>query len=212
MHLQDRLPESNKCMYRSYLKRVLDIIISIVALPILLIIIMPVALMIKLEDSGPVFYCDIRLGKNGKAFRMFKFRTMKVNSPDIRNEDGSTFNSANDPRLTNIGKILRRSSIDEIPQFINVLLGHMSIVGPRPNLADSPISEFDEIRLKRITVRPGITGFSQAYYRNSIVQLEKFKNDCYYIDNISFLFDVKIILKTVSSVLYRDNINGNQLV
>jgi len=193
-------------IYRFLIKRVLDTLVSLTVLPFLLLLSIPVAILIKLEDGGSVFYCGMRIGKNGIPFKMYKFRTMKMNAPDIRNADGSAYNRADDPRLTGIGKILRKTSIDESPQLINVLMGDMSLVGPRPNLAGIPISDFDDVRKKQVTVRPGITGYSQAYFRNSISKDEKFANDCYYIDNISFLFDMKIICKTVFSVLKQDKI------
>jgi undecaprenyl phosphate N,N'-diacetylbacillosamine 1-phosphate transferase len=193
-------------MYRNFFKRLFDIVISLIGLPFLVFLYIPISILIKLEDGGPVFFNDTRLGRNGISFIMFKFRSMKMNSPDIRNADGSTYNGENDPRVTKVGKILRKTSIDELPQFINVLLGNMSFVGPRPNLADTPISEFDAVRMKRIIVRPGVTGYSQAFFRNSITQEEKFANDCYYIDNITFLFDVKILCKTVMSVIRHEKI------
>lgn len=120
-------------MYRYGIKRVFDIIGSLLLLPFLLIIMIPVAIIIKLEDKGPVFYNAPRLGKGMREFPMYKFRSMKVNAPDIRNEDGSTFNSDDDPRVTKIGNVLRKTSIDELPQLLNVLKGDMSFVGPRPS-------------------------------------------------------------------------------
>lgn len=123
-------------MYQKILKRIFDIVIALPLLILLIPFFIVISLMIKIEDHGPVFYNALRLGKNGVIFKMFKFRTMKVNAPDIRNEDGSTFNSELDPRLTRIGKLLRKSSLDEIPQLINVLIGNMSLVGPRPDLPE----------------------------------------------------------------------------
>mgnify|MGYP000831892889 FL=1 len=132
---------------------------------------------------------------------------MKVNAPDLRNADGSTFNSDHDPRVTRTGRFMRKTSIDEIPQILNVLKGDMSFIGPRPVLANKPYTEYDEIRRKRLTVRPGITGYSQAFFRNSITQDEKFQYDCYYVDHLTFRLDVKILFVTVYSVLRRKNIN-----
>lgn len=131
---------------------------------------------------------------------------MYVNAPDLRNSDGSTFNSNDDPRVTPIGKFLRKTSIDELPQLLNVLIGDMSFVGPRPTLTGTPVEEYDDILKKRASVRPGVTGYAQAYYRNSISQDEKFNKDCFYVDNISFFFDVKILWKTFFSVLKSDNV------
>lgn len=123
-------------MYEKFIKRILDIVFSLILFPFFLVITLIVAVMIKVEDGGKVFYYANRLGKNGNDFKMYKFRSMKMNAPDIRNSDGSTFNSNDDPRLTRIGKILRKTSVDELPQLINVFLGEMSFIGPRPDLSE----------------------------------------------------------------------------
>ena len=195
-------------MYKNFIKRFLDIVISLLGLPFFALLFIVFAPIIWLSDRGPIFYLAFRLGKNGKKFKMFKFRSMMVNSPDIRNADGSTFNGANDPRVTKVGRFMRKTSIDEFPQILNVLLGDMSIVGPRAFLgtSDRKLEEMDDLRRKRLTVRPGITGYSQAYYRNSIGLDEKIKYDCYYVDHISFGMDVKILFKTIFSVLKHENI------
>ena len=195
-------------MYK-FFKRLIDILISLIALPFVLIAIAFLAPIIYFTDNGPVFYNAERRGKDGKVFKMYKLRSMYVNSPNLKNADGSTYNSANDPRVTKIGKLMRKTSLDEFPQFLNVLKGDMSLIGPRPTLATNPtpVSEMDEIRQKRYSVRPGITGYAQAYFRNSITQDEKFKHDAFYADNMSFVLDVKIIFATVFSVLGKNNIN-----
>lgn len=197
-------------MYRNAIKRLMDFSVSAFAMPILVPLIAVVAIGIKLDDGGPIFHRGERMGKDGRIFRMFKFRSMKVNSPDLRNADGSTFNGDTDPRVTRIGKILRKTSIDEIPQLINVLLGDMSLIGPRPSLTTTPYSQYNDIRKKRVSVRPGVTGYSQAYFRNSITQEEKFRYDCDYVDNITFTGDIKILIRTILSVLKRDNIYVKQ--
>ncbi|MBR6569448.1 MAG: sugar transferase [Clostridia bacterium] len=194
-------------MYRKFGKRLLDIVISLIALPFVALVIVIFAPIIWLTDKGPVFYNATRRGMNGKNFKMFKLRSMKVNSPVLRNADGSTYSGDDDPRVTKIGRIMRKLSIDELPQILNVLIGDMSFVGPRPTLANTPYEQLDENRKKRLTVRPGITGYSQAYFRNSITQEEKIINDCYYVDRVSFLFDVKILIQTVLSVVRSKNIN-----
>ncbi len=193
-------------MYKNFFKRAIDIVVSLIAMPFVLLVILIMAPFIYLEDKGPVFYNAERKGKNGKNFKMFKLRSMYVNAPDIRNADGSTFNSSKDPRVTKIGRLMRKTSIDELPQIINVLIGDMSFIGPRPTLATVPYEELSEMSKKRLEVRPGITGYVQAYYRNSIGQEEKIKYACYYVDNITFAMDVKILLQTVKSVLKRQNI------
>lgn len=194
-------------MYKHFFKRLLDIIGAIIVLPFVLLVIVIFAPIIYFTDRGPVFYCGERMGKNGNVFKMFKFRSMYVNAPDIRNEDGSTFNSDKDKRVTPIGGILRKTSLDEFPQFLNVLIGDMSFIGPRPTLTTLPYEEYDEILKKRVSVRPGVTGYSQAFYRNSISQAEKYKLDCDYVDHLTFMLDVKVLFYTFYSVILRKNIN-----
>lgn len=193
-------------MYQKFFKRLIDIVLSLIATPFVLLVIAIMAPFIYLEDRGPIFYNGVRRGKDGKNFKMFKLRSMYVNSPDLRNSDGSTFNSAKDPRVTKIGRFMRKTSIDELPQILNVLLGDMSIVGPRPTLAIKPYGELPEISKKRLRVRPGVTGYTQAYYRNSITQAEKYEYDCYYVEHVSFALDIKILLQTAKSVLKQENI------
>ena len=199
-------------MYRHFFKRVIDIIGALILFPFVLLEITILAPIIWLTDKGPVFYNAHRAGNGYKPFKMFKLRSMYVNSPDLKNADGSTFNSDNDPRVTPIGRIMRKTSLDEVPQFLNILLGDMSFIGPRPKLYNSEkrLEDMDETRRKSYSVKPGVTGYAQAYYRNSITQDEKFKWDAYYADNISFGMDVKIIWQTVISVLGRKNINTEQ--
>lgn len=196
-------------MYRKYVKRLLDIIISLICFPFFLVLFIIIAPIIYFSDKGSVFYNAYRLGYKGKTYKMFKFRSMKMNAPDIRNVDGSTFNSEDDPRVTKIGKILRKTSLDETPQILNVLKGDMSIIGPRPNLPSVPYDQLPLIERKRIDVRPGITGYNQAYFRNSVSSEEKFNNDVKYVESVSFAFDMKILLQTIKSVLKRENINTN---
>lgn len=194
-------------MYRHFFKRFFDIVVSLMALPFVLLVVAVCAPLIYFTDKGPVFYNATRRGKGGKTFTMYKLRSMYVNAPDIRNADGSTFNSEKDSRVTKIGRIMRKLSLDEFPQFLNVLIGDMSLIGPRPTLATVPYEELSDDRKKRLEVRPGVTGYAQAYYRNSIGQEEKFRHDCEYVDKVSFLFDIKILFMTVYSVLASKNIN-----
>ena len=198
-------------MYKFFFKRFIDILIGLVALPFVLIVIICFAPFIYFTDKGPIFYNAERAGKDYKPFKMFKLRSMYVNSPDLKNADGSTFNSDKDPRVTPIGRIMRKTSLDEFPQFLNILFGHMSFVGPRPKIWHDfkKLEEMDENRRKSYSVKPGVTGYAQAYFRNSITQDEKFKWDAYYADNVSFWMDVKIIFQTVYSVIARKNINTN---
>lgn len=199
-------------MYQCFLKRVIDIMGALVLLPFVLIIIIVLAPVIWFTDKGPVFYNATRAGKDYKPFKMFKLRSMYVNSPDLKNPDGSTFNSDNDPRVTPIGRFMRKTSLDEFPQFLNILLGDMSFVGPRPKLynKEASLDSMSETYRKSYAVKPGITGYAQAYYRNSITQDEKFKWDAYYADHISLWMDVKIVCQTFISVIARKNINTEQ--
>ena len=193
-------------MYRKYVKRWIDVLASLILCPLVLLICVIVAPFIYSEDKGSVFYKAKRRGLNGTIFEMYKLRSMKMNAPDIRNEDNSTYNSPTDPRITRTGKTIRKLSIDELPQVFNILKGDMSFIGPRPITIDKPLEEYDDKRRIRLTVRPGITGYQQAYYRNSITQEEKFKLDAEYAQNVSFFLDLKIFFKTIQTVMSRKNI------
>lgn len=192
-------------MYKHFFKPLFDFLICLIALPFFILILIPVAIAIKCEDKGPVFYTGKRIGKNGKLFKMIKFRSMKVNAPDIRLEDGSTYNAEDDPRVTKVGKFLRKTSIDEIPQILNILTFKMSIIGPRPDPPDW-INNYKEEEKVFLTVRPGITGYNQAYFRNSAENELKIKNDVFYAQNISFILDLKIFFKTIKTVLKSENL------
>jgi len=191
-------------MYK-VIKRILGFIFSLILMPFILLLVIIVGIAIKIEDRGPIFYFADRIGRDGKIFKMFKFRSMKVNAPDIRLEDGSTYNSDNDERVTKVGKFLRKTSIDEIPQAINILKGDMAFVGPRPDSA-MWLNNYTKEERAILKVRPGITGYNQAINRNSVGTKEKIKNDIIYVQNISFLFDIKILILTVKSVLLSKNI------
>lgn len=191
------------------MKRALGFILAVIAVPFVLILAIPVSIIIKFEDGGPIFYRGKRVGKDMKEFKMYKFRSMKVNAPDIRNVDGSTFNAEDDPRLTSIGKFIRKTSIDELPQIFNVLLGQMAWIGPRPSPLGN-ISKYPEYYEKKCKVLPGITGYTQAKLRNSASLEERMRNDIYYAENISFLLDIKIVFMTISTVVFRKGIYREQ--
>lgn len=193
-------------MYRHFFKRVFDFLIALCALPFFCIIYIVLVPFYFYMDRGAMFYSGKRIGQYGKPFPMYKFRSMKENAPDIRLKDGSTYNGDDDPRVTKLGRFLRKTSLDEIPQILNVLKGDMSWIGPRPDPLDW-MDKYKEEERVFLNVRPGITGYNQAYYRNSADAQEKIDNDVYYAKNISFALDVKIIFKTIKTVLFRENVN-----
>lgn len=195
-------------MYRAFGKRIFDLIIFLVGLPIFILVFLIFTPLIWYEDYSTPFYNALRVGKDGKLFKMYKFRSMKMNAIDIRNADGSTFNAINDQRLTKIGAFIRKMSIDEVPQVINVLKGEMSFIGPRPDLPDALV-KFTEHQKEKFKVLPGISGYTQAYFRNSIELKQRIENDIYYVNNISFLFDLKILWETILTILLRKNIYAN---
>lgn len=183
-------------------------VLSLLSFPFFFLILIPVALAIKLDDGGPVFYSSARVGKGGRKFEMLKFRSMKVNAPDLRNEDGGTYNSSVDPRVTRVGKFLRETSLDETPQLLNIIKGDMSIIGPRAGDWES-INTYLEDEKDKMKVLPGLTGYCQAYYRNSASVRDKRLKDAWYANHLSFGLDLKIFVKTIITVLKRENIYAN---
>ena len=198
-----------KSYYQLGLKRLIDIIACIMAMPFVMMIFIPVAIAIKIEDGGPVFYRSKRLGIGFREFDMLKFRSMKVNAPDLRNNDGSTYNSDKDPRVTKIGHFMRVTSIDELPQVFNALKGEMSIIGPRAGDVESK-DTYQKDEKDKFLIRPGITGYTQAYYRNGLGVREKRLYDAWYAHKVSFFLDVKIFFKTIKTVLMRENVYTNK--
>lgn len=192
-------------MYNRFFKRILDFFFSLIGFPIFIFLYIIVGYMIKKEDGGPVLYKTERIGKNSKTFKMYKFRSMKVNAPNLLNKDGSTYNSKDDPRVTKVGKIIRESSIDEVPQILNVLKGDMSFVGPRASMA-YVLDTFKEDEIDKMKVRPGITGYTQAYYRNNISNREKRLKDAWYANEVNFIMDLKILFKTIITVFSKEGI------
>jgi len=184
-------------------KRIMDLLLSTVAIIILSPLCLLVAILIKLTSPGPVFYSQTRSGKDGKHFEIYKFRTMRT---DAEKNSGPVWAKAQDSRITPIGNFLRKSRIDEIPQFINVLKGDMSVIGPRPErpmFVKQLESQIGDYR-KRLSVKPGITGLAQVHHRydESITDVrKKVKYDILYIKNICFLTDLRIILRTFKVVL-----------
>lgn len=192
---------------RQYGKRLFDFLVSSVALIVLLPVFLAIAILIKFDSRGPVFYLSRRFGRNGQIFKMIKFRSMSMDADEKIKElkehnevDGPIFKIRNDPRVTSIGRFLRKYSLDELPQFINVLKGDMSLVGPRP-LPIEQIQRQDLRQLKRLEVRPGITGLWQIRGRSDISFSRLVKWDVWYISNWSFWLDITILLQTVPTVL-----------
>ena len=192
-------------MYEKFVKRILDIVLSLVAMPFVLIICLILVPIIKHDDPGPAFYNAPRVGKDRVEFKMYQFRSMKVNSPDLKMPDGSTYNGPDDPRMTKVGAFIRRTSLDEVPQFFNVLIGNMSLIGPRPDVWDE-VNLYEGREGDKLKVKPGITGYAQVYGRNSIPWKQRLQLDLYYVDNISFKLDVKIFFKTIASVFKEEGI------
>ncbi|TWT07132.1 sugar transferase [Planococcus sp. CPCC 101016] len=187
-----------------YTKRFLDIAGSLVGLIALVPLLLIVSLLIKLEDpQGPIFFKQKRVGKNGKTFDMYKFRSMVCNAEDLKasllqqNEaSGPVFKIKSDPRITKIGKFIRKTSIDELPQLVNVLNGDMSIVGPRPALPDE-VAQYTNYEKQRISVTPGLTCFWQVNGRSNISFQEWVEMDLDYIRNRNTMMDIKLIFKTI---------------
>lgn len=192
-------------MYLRFGKRLCDIVVSIVALPFVLVIIAVLAPFIHFEDGGPVFYNAPRVGKDGVDFKMYKLRSMRVNAPDLVMEDGSTYNGADDPRMTKIGAFMRCTSLDEIPQFLNVLKGDMSVVGPRPDLRrETELYQGDEG--EKLSVKPGVTGYAAVYGRNSLPWHDRLALDVFYVRNVSFALDVKVFFRTFAIVFKQEGV------
>ena len=186
-------------------KRMLDIILSIVAIVILFPILIIVSIVVYIMLGSPIFFTQNRVGKNGKVFKMIKFRSM------LNSKDKNDVLLEDNKRLTPLGRVLRSTSIDELPELINVLKGDMSLVGPRPLLVEY-ISRYTERQFKRHNVVPGITGWAQINGRNLITWEKKFELDVWYVENWSMLLDIKIVLMTVGKVFKRAGINQDDNV
>jgi undecaprenyl phosphate N,N'-diacetylbacillosamine 1-phosphate transferase len=188
------------------MKRLIDICVSGGALLVLAPLLAVVALAVRITSPGPVLFLQRRLGRGGRPFRLWKFRSMQSNAPDIRNPDGSAFSSESDSRLTPIGRFLRQTSLDELPQLVNVLIGDMSLVGPRPDQVDQ-IRFYDGDEQRKLLVKPGITGLAQISGRNNIPWKTRKALDVQYVDRQSLGLDLLILLKTIPYVLGRKGIH-----
>lgn len=188
-------------MYKSFFKRVIDFILSLLTLAILWPILLVITIWLHFANKGAgAFFLQERPGKNGKIFKVVKFKTMT----DERDAEGNLLPDAD--RLTNVGRFVRSTSIDELPQLINVVKGDMALIGPRPLLSQY-LPLYSEEQARRHEVRPGITGWAQCHGRNAISWTEKFKLDVWYVDHCSFLTDLKVIGITIKKVLVRDGIS-----
>jgi lipopolysaccharide/colanic/teichoic acid biosynthesis glycosyltransferase len=192
--------------YRA-VKRAFDLCVSAAALLALAPLLAVIAAAVRISSPGPALYRSQRLGAGGRPFEMLKFRTMMVNSPDLRNEDGSTYSGADDPRTTPLGRRLRRTSLDELPQLWNVLRGDMSLVGPRPDLPDQ-IRHYSGRDSRRLDVRPGMTGLAQTSGRNDLTWKERRLLDVEYVDAMSFRHDLWILCRTIPRVVGAHGVFG----
>jgi lipopolysaccharide/colanic/teichoic acid biosynthesis glycosyltransferase len=188
-------------MYRCFFKRTLDLIIAFVGLVIVSPILLIISIGLYFANNGKPFFFQLRPGKNAKLFKISKFKTMN----DKKDKDGNLLADAQ--RLTAIGAFVRKTSLDELPQLLNVLKGEMSLIGPRPLLPEY-LPLYSELQNRRHDLRPGITGWAQVNGRNAISWSQKFEYDVWYVDNMSFVLDIKIIVKTLLKVIKSEGINS----
>lgn len=203
---------SNKSfLVYNFFKRSFDIISASIGILFLLPLFIVLAILVKLDSKGPIFFSHKRIGKNGKIIGIYKFRSMVSNSEEIfknfteeqNKEFEKNFKLDDDPRITKIGGFLRKTSLDELPQLLNIIKGDMSVVGPRP-IVRAEVEKYGVCADKLFSVKPGLTGFWQANGRSDTTYEERVQMDMYYIDNRSFLLDIRIILKTVISVIRKE--------
>ena len=187
-------------MYKRWIKRLLDIIISAAALIILSPVCLITALAVRLDSEGPVIFRQTRLGLHHREYTMLKFRSMVVNA---EHTGSGVYSDHNDARLTRVGKIIRKTSIDELPQLVNILKGDMSLIGPRPPLTYHPwpLEQYTQEQLHMFDVRPGITGWAQVNGRKTVEWNERIRLNNWYVDHCSFLLDLKILFRTIAGVL-----------
>ena len=207
------LKESKSISKRVYIvvKRFLDIFLSLIGLIILSPIFLIIAIIIKLDSKGPVFFVHSRIGEKGKPIGIYKFRTMVTNAeelikkftPEQKEEFEKNFKLENDPRVTKIGNFLRKTSLDELPQILNILKGELSIIGPRP-IVQAELEKYGDDKEKFLSVKPGLTGYWAANGRSDISYEERIQMELYYVDNMSFWLDIKIFFKTILAVIKKE--------
>ncbi|MBL8210049.1 MAG: sugar transferase [Bryobacterales bacterium] len=190
------------------LKRLMDVVCSLLGLVLLSPILGGCAIAVVSTSSGPAIFRQRRLGLYGRPFEILKFRTMYVDAPELRNADGSTFSSDHDPRVTKVGRFLRRSSLDELPQLWNVLAGEMSLIGPRPDQCNQ-LALYTANEHEKLAMRPGLSGLAQISGRNGIAWDQRKRLDCEYVRNWSLALDMRILLLTLPYVLFRRGINNS---
>ena len=199
-------------MYKKIVKRLLDIFMSAIILIICSLFMLVVMLLIKIDSPGPAVFKQERLGKNGRTFTMYKFRSMKQNS---EHTGSGVYSGKGDTRVTKLGKILRETSIDELPQLVNIIKGDMSFIGPRPPLTYHPWKweEYTDEQKRMFEVRPGLTGWAQVHGRKNLEWNERIRLNVWYVDNVSFWLDVKILFLTIGKVFSSaDNQNTGETV
>lgn len=195
-------------MYKYFFKRLFDIVISFIAIILLLPLFLLLSILIKLDSKGPVLFKQERLGKDAKVFRIYKFRSMCVGAEHM---GSGVYSGANDSRVTRVGKVLRATSLDELPQLFNILKGEMSFIGPRPPLTYHPwnIEEYSTEQFRMFAVRPGITGWAQTHGRKEVEWHERIRLNVWYVDHLTFFLDLRILFTTVVKVLKNeDNLNS----
>ena len=199
-------------MYNRVVKRIIDIIIALLVLIVGCIPMLIIALIIRIDSPGPAIFKQDRLGRGGKVFKFFKFRSMRLNA---EHTGSGVYSGKGDPRVTKIGKILRATSLDELPQFINILKGEMSLIGPRPPLTYHPwpIEEYTKEQLRMFEVRPGMTGWAQVNGRKDVEWHRRIELNVWYVDHVSFGLDVKIFFMTIFKIVTNaDNANTGATV
>lgn len=193
------------------IKRVIDVILASVALILLSPLFAIIAIAIKIDSKGPIFFAHKRIGKNGKIIKLYKFRSMVINAeeliksftPEQMREYKENYKLTNDPRITKVGKFLRKTSLDELPQLINIINGDLSIIGPRPVVADE-LEKYGVNKDKFLSVTPGLTGYWAANGRSNTTYEQRMEMELYYIDNLSLKMDIKVFFKTILSVLKKE--------
>lgn len=194
-----------------YVKRTADVVLASLALIVLSPVFLIISILIKSESKGPVFFAHKRIGKNGKEIKLLKFRSMVPNAeelikkftPEQMKEFQENFKLENDPRITRIGKFLRKTSLDELPQLINIIKGELSIIGPRPVIG-AELEKYNNNKEKFLSVTPGLTGYWAANGRSNTTYEQRMMMELYYVDNISWKLDVKIFFRTIMSVLKKE--------